>query len=83
MCIRDRYCLIYESTLCASLSDEDLVTAHLSYEVEIISTSLEDYRLILKDDGEYLDLDIYIELPINRVRMICGSQWHTEYNEMN
>lgn len=73
----------YESTLCASLSDEELVTAHLSYEGEIISTSLEDYRLILKDYGEYLDLDIYQELPLNRVRMIGGSQWHPKYNEMN
>ena len=49
----------FESTVSADLSDEELVTAYLSYKGEILSKRIEDYRFILKDYEEYLDLDIY------------------------
>lgn len=71
----------YESTYSANLSDEALVST-LSYEGDIVSRNIEDYRLILKDYDEYLDLDVYQHLPLNRVRMVSGSGWDPEYHEM-
>lgn len=64
----------FESTVSADLSDEELVTAYLSYKGETLSKRIEDYRFILKDYEEYLDLDIYQNQPFNRVRMVSGSQ---------
>lgn len=73
----------FESTLSSDLSDEELVTAYLSYKGETLSKRIEDYRFILKDYEEYLDLDIYQNQPFNRVRMVSGRQWNPEYNEEN
>lgn len=71
----------YESTYSANLSDEELVSAYMAYEGDIITRTMGDYRLVLKDYDDYLDLDIYQALPLNRVRRVAGSGWNPEYHK--
>ncbi len=68
----------YESTDSNHLSDEELVANDYSYEGDFISKQDGKNRYILKEYDEYLDLEFYQLLPLNRVRKRSILQWHEE-----